>query len=364
MAASNSTIGLTLALVSAASFSTAGTFARSLTEAGWSPGAEVIARVGCAAALLLVPGVIALRGRWSVFRRSFPTIAIYGIVTIAGCQLCYFNAVEHLSIGVALLLEYLGIVLIVGYLWLRHGQRPQRLTAIGSAIALAGLVLVIDLFGGARLDPIGVIWALGGAVGLATYFVISGNADDGVPPLVLAGGGMIVGAVALLALGALDLLPMHATFGRVGFAGHRVAWWFPVVGLSLVAAALAYVAGIGAARRLGPRLASFLGLIEVVFAILVAWLLLDELPTSMQLGGGALIVAGVALVRVDELRRAASDPADHPTVDEQALTGDVGRVGRGQECDGPRELLDPARPRHRDARDGRSVDRVRVDEPG
>jgi drug/metabolite transporter (DMT)-like permease len=50
----------------------------------------------------------------------------------------------------------------------------------------------------------------------------------------------------------------------------------------------------------------FLGLIEVVFAIVVAWLLLGELPTSMQLGGGALIIAGVALVRVDELRRAAA----------------------------------------------------------
>jgi drug/metabolite transporter (DMT)-like permease len=305
MAASNST-GLTLALVSAASFSTAGTFARSLTDAGWSPGAEVIARVGFAAVLLLVPGLIALRGRWSLFWRSFPTIAIYGLVTIAGCQLCYFNAVEHLSIGVALLLEYLGIVLIVGYLWLRHGQRPQRLTAIGSLIALAGLVLVIDLFGGARLDPIGVMWALGGAVGLATYFVISGKADDEVPPLVLAGGGMVVGAVALFVLGALDLLPMHATFGRVGFAGQRVGWWLPVAGLSLVAAALAYVAGIGAARRLGPRLASFIGLFEVVFAIVVAWLFLDELPTSVQLGGGALIVAGVALVRIDELRRPAT----------------------------------------------------------
>lgn len=303
MAAKNSN-SAGLALVSAASFSTAGSFARSLTDAGWSPGAAVIARVGCAAALLLVPGLIALRGRWSLVRRSLPTIAIYGVVTIAGCQLCYFNAVEHLSISVALLLEYLGIVMIVGYLWLRHGQRPQRLTAIGSAIALAGVVLVIDLFGGARLDPVGVLWALGGAIGLATYFVISGNADDEVPPLVLAGGGMIVGAIALVALGVLDVLPMRATFGPVGFAGHRVMWWLPVAGLSLVAAALAYVAGIGAARRLGPRLASFLGLFEVVFAIVVAWLLLGELPTSTQLGGGALIVAGVALVRVDELRRA------------------------------------------------------------
>jgi drug/metabolite transporter (DMT)-like permease len=292
--------GLTLALLSAASFSTSGTFARSLDTAGWSPGAAVVARIGCAALVLLVPGLFALRGRWSVLRRSGGTIALYGLVTIAGSQLCYFYAVAHLSVGVALLLEYLGIVLIVGYLWLWRGQRPRRLTLIGSAVALVGLVLVIDVFGGARLDPIGVVWALGAAVGLATYFVISSNAEDDVPPLVLAGGGMIVGAVALGALGALELLPMHATFGDVAFAGARTPWWVPVAGLSVIAAAFAYVAGIGAARRLGPRLASFVGLTEVLFAILVAWAVLGELPTGVQLAGGVLIIAGVVLVRTDE----------------------------------------------------------------
>jgi drug/metabolite transporter (DMT)-like permease len=95
---------------------------------------------------------------------------------------------------------------------------------------------------------------------------------------------------------------MHATFGSVEIAGHHASWLIPVVGLSLVAAAIAYVAGIGAARVLGPKLASFVGLMEVVFAVVVAWLLLGQVPTALQLAGGALIVAGVALVRVDELR--------------------------------------------------------------
>jgi hypothetical protein len=101
---------------------------------------------------------------------------------------------------------------------------------------------------------------------------------------------------------------MHATFGAVDFAGHRTSWLVPVIGLSLVAAAFAYVAGIGAARTLGAKLASFVGLTEVLFAVLVAWLLLGELPTGIQLLGGILIVAGVALVRIDELRPHAPDP--------------------------------------------------------
>ena len=53
----------------------------------------------------------------------------------------------------------------------------------------------------------------------------------------------------------------------------------------------------------GPTLGSFVGLTEVIFAVLFAWLVLDELPAAVQLAGGALIVAGVALVRLDELAR-------------------------------------------------------------
>jgi len=158
------------------------------------------------------------------------------------------------------------------------------------------------------------MWALGGAFGLATYFVLSSQGDDQLPAVAVASGGMTIGALALIGLGVVGALPMHASFGTVEFAGFRASWLVPVVGLSLVAAAIAYVSGIGAARLLGPKLSSFVGLTEVIFAVLFAWLLLGELPTAMQLAGGVLIVAGIALVRVDEMR-----PALQPMADASAL---------------------------------------------
>ena len=81
-----------------------------------------------------------------------------------------------------------------------------------------------------------------------------------------------------------------------------MSWLVPIAGLSLIAAVVAYLTGIAGARLLGARLSSFVGLTEVMFAVLIAWLVLGELPTGVQLVGGALIVAGVTLVRVDELR--------------------------------------------------------------
>lgn len=302
--------GLGLAVLSSACFGTSGSFARSLTDAGWSSGAAVAIRIGFAALMLAIPAVIALRGKWRVLGRNFGMVSGYGLIAVAGCQVFFFNAIQTLSIGVALLLEYMGLILVVGWMWLRHGQKPRRLTVIGSVIALLGLILMLNLINDIKLDWTGVLWGLGAAFGLATYFVLSSKSDSELPPIAMASGGMTIGAVTLLVLGGVGLLPMHATFGTVDFAGLQAHWLVPVLGLSLVAAAVAYVTGIGAARILGPKLSSFVGLTEVAFAVLFAWLILDELPTVMQLAGGALIIAGVVLVRIDETAGAVEVPAE------------------------------------------------------
>jgi drug/metabolite transporter (DMT)-like permease len=294
-------IGLVLAVVSSLCFGTSGAFATSLIRAGWSPAAAVTIRITIAALILTVPALIALRGRWNLLRRNIVLVTAYGLVAVAGCQVFYFTAVSYVSVGVALLLEYLGVILIVGWLWLRHGQRPKRLTVIGSVSAIAGLVLVLDI-GGSSVNPLGVFWGLAAAVGLAVYFVLSARTDDQLPPIAMAWAGMAIGAVVLFLAGLVGIVPMDFAFVDVTFLNAQVSWLVPVIGLSLVAAAVAYVAGISAARRLGAKLASFVGLTEVLFAVLIAWLTLGQAPVGVQLVGGALILVGVAAVRLDELR--------------------------------------------------------------
>src|SRR4051812_44997823 len=96
-------VGFVLALLSAATFGTSGTFASALIDAGWSPGAAVTVRISVAALILAIPAVVLLRGRWKVLWRNAGMVTIYGLVAVAGCQVAYFNAVQHLSVGVALL---------------------------------------------------------------------------------------------------------------------------------------------------------------------------------------------------------------------------------------------------------------------
>jgi len=314
--------GLALALLSAATFATSGSFAASLIEAGWTPGSAVTARVIMAALVLTLPALLQLRGGLAQLRRSRRTLTAYGIVGVAGAQLCFFMAIEHLSVGVALLLEYSGALLVVGYLWLFRGQRPARLTVAGAALAVAGLGLVLELIGNAEVDPIGVLWGLGAAVGLATYFLLSAETEDALPPLVVAWGGLAIGATVLTAAGVIGVLPLAAPRADVTLLDRQVSWLVPVLGLSVVAAAIAYVTGIFGARLLGAKVASFVGLTEVLFAVVFAWVLLGQSLGPQQLAGAVLVLGGITLVRVDDLRSPGVTPVLTP--EERLVTAQPG----------------------------------------
>ena len=308
--------GILIALVSAATFATSGPFAKGLLEAGWTPGSVVFLRIAGAALLLIVPTVRALEGRWHLLRREWGQVVGYGVGAVAVPQLAFFYAVEHLSVGVALLLEYLGLVLVVAWQAVASRRWPRLPTLVGVGLALAGLALVLDAFpvlGGSavRVDGVGVAWGLLAAVGLASYYLLSGSTHaTALPPLALAGGGLVVGGLGFALMGAVGVLPMTFGTAPVELSGATLPWWAAVLELAVFAAATAYVAGIMAARVLGAKLASFVGLSEVLFAVLFAWLLLGELPRPVQLLGGAFILAGVVAVRLESGRDGAGSEVE------------------------------------------------------
>jgi drug/metabolite transporter (DMT)-like permease len=260
----------------------------------------VLARITIAALVVAPFGLMAIRGRWHLLRTGWRTVLIYGLVAVAATQFFYFSAVSHMEVGPALLIEYTAPAAIVLWLWLRHGERPSPVTLAGAGLAGLGLVLVLDLVSGAELSLVGVGWALAAMVGCAIYFVMSADEGNGLPPIALAAAGMVIGATSLAVLGAVGVLEMSTATTSVTLAGRTVDWWVPVLLLGVVTAAVAYVAGIAASRRLGSRLASFVALVEVVFGVLWAWVLLDELPRAIQLVGGVLILAGVVAVKLGE----------------------------------------------------------------
>src|SRR3954449_5485726 len=203
--------GLLFAIASATAFGLSGSLARGLLDAGWSAGAVVLVRLSLGALVVAPLSVRALRGRWGALREHIGLILLFGALPVAGAQFGYFSAVQRMDVGPALLIEYTAPAAVVIWLWLRHGERPGKLTVTGAAVAALGLVLVLDLLSGADLAPLGVFWALFAMVGAASYFVLAAKERPDLPPVALAGAGLTSGAFVLAALGIVGLLPMDAT---------------------------------------------------------------------------------------------------------------------------------------------------------
>ncbi|MFG6445760.1 DMT family transporter [Microbacterium sp. P07] len=297
--------GLVFGLISAVAFASSGAVMKPLMEAGWSLGAALLVRISGAALVLAYPFVRAVMREPGFLRRHWPLIVGFGLTGIAGCQLFYFAAIQRIPVGVALLIEYLAPVLLVGLAWARTRRAPSAVVALGSVAAVAGLILMVDVTG-ASFDLLGTLFALCAAICLGAYFLIAERTGDSVPPLALAGGGLITGALLMALLCAVGVLPFAAPPVDVVLAGATVPWFVPVVWVVLIATVCGYAFGVIATSKIGARLASFVGLTEALFAVAIAWILIGEAPSLIQALGGALILAGVVLVRLD--RRGAGVP--------------------------------------------------------
>lgn len=298
--------GLVWALVSAAAYGFSGSLGSALLGAGWSPGLTTLLRIA-GAALVLLPATVVLLRRHPLTGPNARAVLLYGVAAVAGVQLSFFQALQYLSVGVALLLEFLAPVLLVGWSWLRTGRTPAATTLLGCAVSLAGLVLVVDPFGPQRVEPVGIVWGLAAAVCVSVYFLLPGGDRDGaVPPLLMLSASMVVGAVLLAATGLAGITPWEVGAPTGTLAGTEVGWPLLLGMLVLLATVLPYVTGVLAIRLLDTRVASFVGLSEVMFGVLAAWLLVAQVPGPAQVVGGALILVGVVLIRRAETRAPAA----------------------------------------------------------
>ena len=308
--------GLAVAVLSAVSFGTSGALVKPLLEAGWSPAAAVTVRAFVAGVVLLPLAVLALRGRWAALWLGRWRVLGMGVVGVACTQLAYFAAISTIPVSTALLIEFLAPLILVGVAWAVSKRMPRPAVFLGSALAVGGLVLVIGPGAIQAVDPIGLTFAFLAAIGCAAYFFIAARPDRDLPAVALAAFGLIVGGIILGLLGVTGLLPITATFGDLPLFGALAPWWVPLVLLVVVSTAIAYGTGITAAGVLGSRLASFVGLLEVVFASLFAWLLLGEQLSPLQLLGGLLILGGIAAVRSERAEALPSKaPLHHNTAD-------------------------------------------------
>ncbi|WP_433296873.1 EamA family transporter [Pseudonocardia sp. CA-142604] len=288
--------GLALAAVSAVGFGLSGSLGKALTDAGWSASGAVFVRLGGGAVILL--GILAFvrPGVVAAIRVDGGALAVYGLLAAAGVQVTFFNALVYVPVTIALLLQYLGSILVIAWVWVVRGQPPGRRTVLGAAVALTGLALVVQVWNGGGLRWEGIVWGLASAVCQAAYFLVADRPGSQTPLLVLAGVGMTIGTVAVGLLGIAGVLRVVIDTSATGvtLGGVDIGWPVAATLLVVVSSVIPYLAGAAAIARIGATRGSLVGLLEVVTSAVASWLLLGQVPTAPEVLGGALILTGVA----------------------------------------------------------------------
>ncbi len=235
----------------------------------------------------------------------------YGLVAVLGCQLGYAGASRHVSVSVALLVIYAAPVVVIGFLWVRHGLRPGRYTAVGTATTLVGLALLLGVTSSVQVGGVGLVWAAVVTVSTATYFLMNAKTDSTLPPVVLITGGLAVGATGLALACIAGVLPWGVSGAPAELAGRGVPAWALILFMGGALTALPYVTGVTGARLLGSRVASFIAMSEVLVATLFAWALLGQVMAQLQALGGAVLLAGVVVIKLERTVREPAAPVGH-----------------------------------------------------
>ncbi|MEY9938542.1 DMT family transporter [Streptacidiphilus sp. MAP5-3] len=317
--------GLPLALVSAFCFGGSGVAAKPLIEAGLSPLQVVWIRMA-GSALVLMP--VAIRHR-DLPRRQPWLLLGFGLLGVTLVQVSYFFAISRIPVAIAMLLEYLGPSLLLGYVRFVQRRPVTRAAAFGALTATLGLALVVEVWTGlGGLDPIGVLFGLGAAVSQVGYFVISEKAGrsasaapkDRIDPIALSAFGLLIGALVITPLAQPWTLPWHVLGGDATMGSTRVPAIALALWMVLISTVVAYLTGVTSVSRLSAPVASVVAFLEAIWATALSWFLLGEHLATPQLLGGALVLIGAFVAQTSRPSKpstpvAVSTPASAPATD-------------------------------------------------
>jgi len=281
---------VSLVLAAVACWSVLGAIGKTLYGLGAYPLAVVTFRVAFALAILLV-ALGAFRPRLvRIPPRRLPALVLYGLVAIGANFACFFYALRHTSVATAVVIVYSHPALVALLSWPLFGERLDRRKLLALGLTLGGVFLVAGAYAPEALrgNLVGVGLALGSAIAISVYNILGKKLLRGMNAWTVTLYGFAFGGIALTVL--------WATHGAQVPALPAYGWGLIFV-LAVFPSILAYGLYLKALTRIEASRAAIVATLEPVLAAVWAWLALGETVTPLQLGGGALVLAGVASLR-------------------------------------------------------------------
>ncbi len=251
------------------------------------------------AAALLVPVVALVRPRALRFRRADLWLLLgYGALGVAGVQLLFFVAVERVPVAVAMVLVNLAPALVALWVQIVRRTRLPGPVWLGIGLAVAGLVVVAQVWQSTGLDLLGIAAGVASAICSAGYFLLGRHGTNRHDPAGLTAVGLTIGALVMAIFTPPWILPSQLLTAPATLGGLQVPAWLVLPALAVFGTVVPYLAGLRALRDLPPASASVLAVAEPLIAAVLAWLMLGQTLGLLQIAGAAIMLIGALLVQL------------------------------------------------------------------
>jgi drug/metabolite transporter (DMT)-like permease len=292
-------LGYAMVAIAATLFAINGTVSKVILGSGIDAGQ--LTEVRCAGALLGLT-LIALATRpWSLRlrREELPLIVALGVGGLALVQWSYFFAIHRVAIGIALVIQFVGPILVA--LWARfvYGEQVRARIWVALALALTGLLLIVEVWQTNRPNAAGLAAAAFAAVTYAAYILLAEQGVRRRDPISLSAWGFLFATLFWSLLAPWWNFPGERVEDRVSLLGNLASSHLPIWALMawmvVLGTIVPFALVVAALQRISATRAGITAMLEPVLAIIVAWAWLGESLDPVQLSGAAVTLAGVSL---------------------------------------------------------------------
>ena len=258
---------------------------------GIGPQALATLRTLIAVTIMFVSLALVDRRLLHLSQRSLPVFIGLGFAVAVNYSM-FFHGVARLGVGVSIALFYLYPVFVTVAARFVLGEPFSLTKGLALAIAVVGCSLVSGVWENAVvLSSVGIVFILSSAVGCAAYTLLVKVAiRDHPPSRVLAYS---------LAFALPFLLPATLLSSETLIASFPITVWGIVLLIVVFPTLLGYYLFALALKRIESGRASIVGTLEPVLASLLAFAVLGERLTALQITGMLLILTGSILAQYE-----------------------------------------------------------------
>ncbi|MBV8050274.1 MAG: EamA family transporter [Acidobacteriaceae bacterium] len=246
---------------------------------------------------VLLAGVLVARRGWRGLRVPAADVLrmfLLGVFGVAASNYCYYLAIQRTNVATAIILQYTAPVWVLLYAVARGLQKPtlQRFSAVG--LAMAGISLVIGIFGGGfRLDPVGLMAGLLAALSFALYNV-------GGHRILLRYDRWIVLCYVVLSASVFWIFVNPPA--KVVAAHYSSSQWVFLLAFSVISVLAPFALYFAGLQHLEPTRAIIVSCLEPVFSIVIAAATLGEGMRPLQSVGILLVLIAIVIVQMPDQR--------------------------------------------------------------